>query len=366
MNIVYGVSGEGLGHVFEAIEIGRALRADGHAIRMLTYGDRAVRSLAEFAPTRIEGVQLCMTQRGFSLPKTVRMNLGCVPYYLRNGRRLIRELSEFGPDVFITAYEPFTMIASHLLRRPLVSMDNQNELRHLRRPRGASPFAFHLANLATRFVTFGAEDYIVKSFGRRARPRPHVHVVSPVIQEEIRGLRPAAGQHVLVYLTKENPRLIELLKSLPETFVVYCHNREGKDANLTYRAQGAAYPADLAACKAIIATTGFSLIADSIFLKKPYFGVPLRGQFEQTYNAFFLRSSGIGDYSEMPTRDELGRFLGALPEFRRRLETVDSDPLDQARTLRGLLAGYRARAPSEGLPPEAEKDDPVAVDRGQE
>jgi uncharacterized protein (TIGR00661 family) len=352
MNIVYGVSGEGLGHVFEAIEIGTLLRRDGHKVMMLTYGDRACESLAAFGPTRIEGIHLCVDSNGLSLWATVRKNLRIFPFYLRNARRLLREIAEFRPDVFITAYEPFTMIASHWLGRPLISMDNQNELRDLPRPRGANAFAFHLARLATLVATYGAAEYIVKSFSRRGRGTERMNYVAPIIQGEIRRLRPANGSHVLVYLTKANPGLIEVLKSMSGTFVVYCHNRVGEDGNIIYRAQGENFLRDLVSCRAIIATAGFSLIADSIFLRKPYFAIPLRKQFEQTHNAHFLEESGLGEYSEAVTREKLERFLSRLPAYREKLDKYDFNPAEQEETLRRLLAQLdrrRAVGPGTGV-----------------
>ena len=338
MNIVYGVSGEGLGHVFEAIEIGRILKADGHALKMLTFGDRACGSLSEFKPTRIEGIHLCFDESGLSLWLTFRRNLRFFPFFLRNTRRLLRELEDFRPDVFITAYEPFTTFASHRLRRPLISMDNQNELRDLPHPRGSNAFAFHLARLTTRVVTHGASDYIVKSFSRRGPGDGRRHLVAPIIQGEIRRIRPVTGSHVLVYLTKPNPELIQVLMSMDETFVVYCHNRVGDEKNIIYRAQGPGFLADLAGCKAVIGTAGFSLIADSIFLRKPYFAVPLKKQFEQTHNAAFLEGSGLGESSETVSREKLSRFLARLPHYREKLDKCDFDPAEQEETLRGLLA----------------------------
>jgi uncharacterized protein (TIGR00661 family) len=165
-----------------------------------------------------------------------------------------------------------------------------------------------------------------------------VHPVSPIIQREIRSLQPTNGPHVLVYLTKENPELIAVLKSIDETFIVYCNNRVGEDGNIIYRAQGPGYLADLCSCKAIVGTTGFSLIADSIYLEKPYFGVPLKKQFEQTHNAHFLRNSGLGEFSESVSRGRLEWFLAKLPHFRKKLAEYDLDPAEQEETLRGLLA----------------------------
>jgi uncharacterized protein (TIGR00661 family) len=294
-----------------------------------------------------------------SLFDTVVKNLRIFPFYLRNWGRLRRELREFRPDAFITAYEPFSMVASHVFRRPLISMDNQNELLYIRAPRGTNMFAFWLARLATRVCTFGARYYIVKSFKKPEGGGERVRFVSPIIQKEIRSLSPVAGDHVLVYLTKENPELIGILKSMHETFAVYCNNRVGEDGNISYRAQGATFVRDLSGCKAIIGTTGFSLIADSIFLKKPYFGVPLRKQFEQTHNAHFLTQSGLGEYSENATRGELERFLADLPRYRARLCAYQLDPAEQEETLVGLLrqiaSGQASSVPaSKALSPEAQ------------
>jgi uncharacterized protein (TIGR00661 family) len=354
MNIVYGVSGEGLGHVFEAIEIVTRLRREGHSVKVLTYGDRACTSLKAFNPTRIEGVHLYFNPDGMSLVETVFKNWRIIPFYLRNLWRLRRELRDFRPDVFITAYEPFSMIASHVMGKPLISMDNQNELLHINPPAGTDMFAFRLARLATRVCTHGAAVYIVKSLNKQNSASEKVRFVSPIIQDEIRRLEPTIGSHVLVYLTKPNPDLIEILKSMEGTFVVYCNNRVGKDGNISYRAQGATYLQDLSSCKAIVATTGFSLIADSIYLKKPYFGAPLRKQFEQTHNAHFLVESRFGEYSESITKAELEKFMTGLPAYRERLSTYNLDPAEQEETLLVILREIeiksgKARPGSEAL-----------------
>ena len=342
MRIVYGVAGEGLGHVFEAIEMVARLRGEGHAVKVLTFGERALGVMRELEPTRIEGIQLYFGRGGLSLPATVRRNLGCIPFYMRNWRRLRRELEAFAPDAFITAYEPFTTFASHRLRRPLISMDNQNELLYMRAPRGPGSFDFRLARLATRVCTHGAAHYIVKSFDRTPRGAPNVHFVYPVIQGVIRQIRPTDEGHVLVYLTKPNPALVQVLGSMGGRYVVYCNNRVGAEGNVTYRAQGPQFPRDLGSCSAIIGTAGFSLIADSVYLRKPYFAVPLKRQFEQTHNAHFLRGSGLGEFSEEPTRAELEGFLSRLGVYRERLARHRIDPAEQEEKMLELLRLVRA------------------------
>jgi uncharacterized protein (TIGR00661 family) len=367
MKIVYGVSGEGLGHVFEAIEIVMRLQRDGHSVKVLTFGDRAMHSLAPFAPTRIEGVHLRFNERGLSLARTFPELYRVCPFYLRSGISLIREIADFQPDVFITAYEPFSNLVSHLMRRPLISMDNQNELRFMDRPAGADRFAFNLARLVTRIVTAGAARYIIKTFERRAADSPRVRFVDPGIQMQIRALHPYDGDHVLVYLTKPNPALVAVLKTVNERFIVYCGGQVGEEANLVYRAPGPRFLGDLEGCKAIIGTTGFSLIADSIFLKKPYFGVPLKKQFEQTHNAIFLKAAALGDFSDAVTRQDIERFLARLPEYRRQSSVYSLNPCEQEEALSALvleLGGQQAGAdkrPSKRFAPELEQGESVEI-----
>ncbi len=142
---------------------------------------------------------------------------------------------------------------------------------------------------------------------------------------------------MVVYLTKPNPPLIAVLRSLPGTFIVYCHDRVGEEGNVIYRRRGATFLSDLASARAIIATTGFSLIADALYLGKPYFGVPLRRQFEQAYNARFLARAGFGEYSESPTREQIASFLERLPAYRARLRGSPLDPRQQLDTLLAVL-----------------------------
>jgi len=345
MNVVYGVSGEGLGHVFEALEIVPRLQAEGHRVKVLTYGERAYDALAGFQPLRIAGLPLYFGPRGLSLSQTLLKNRSLPGFYLRHGRRIQAEVAAFAPDVFLTAYEPYTTYLAHALKKPLISMDNQNELLHRPPPRALRGFPYQLACLATRLCTRGAAYYIVKSFHKTSVTGGHrIRLVSPLIQAQTRRLRPTDCGPVLVYLTKPNARLIEVLRQVDARFVIYGDHRPREEGQLQFRARGDSYLPDLGACRAIVATAGFSLIADAIFLKKPYFGVPLKGQFEQTQNAHYLRSAGIGDFAEDPDAATLARFLQQLPDYRRALAALDFDPTEQADVLVELLDRVAAGA----------------------
>jgi uncharacterized protein (TIGR00661 family) len=278
MNIVYGVSGEGLGHAFEAIEIIEILRREAHSVKVFTFGDRASNRLAVFHPTRIEGLSLHVNSRGFSLARSVVNNWRCIPFYLRNWQRLRDELRTFHPDVFITSYEPFTTIVSHWMHKSLISMDNQNELLYIKKPRGSPTIHFKLAQWLTRIFTYRASYYIVKSRTKIETGKKNVYFVSSHIQNEIRSLSPTTGEHILVYLTKPNQNLIKILKLIPE---------------------------------------------------------------EQVYNAYFLRESGLGEFSLNVTKYELEQFLSNLAIYQNRFAQYQINPDEQKEILLMILENIK-------------------------
>ncbi|MGA0714638.1 MAG: glycosyltransferase family protein, partial [Gemmobacter sp.] len=70
---------------------------------------------------------------------------------------------------------------------------------------------------------------------------------------------------------------------------------ERQEGNIHYRAfSGDAFVQDLARCSSVIATAGFTLMSECLYLEKPLLALPMTGQFEQQVNALFLERSGCG------------------------------------------------------------------------
>ncbi len=71
------------------------------------------------------------------------------------------------------------------------------------------------------------------------------------------------------------------------------------DKNLIYRKFNEdRFFNDLGSCKAVLANGGFTLISESIYLKKPVLSIPVKGQFEQILNAIYLERLGYGEFHE--------------------------------------------------------------------
>ena len=78
--------------------------------------------------------------------------------------------------------------------------------------------------------------------------------------------------------------------------------------------------------QAVIATAGFTLISEALYLGKPYLAMPMSGQFEQELNAFQLAQCGFGAAMPELQAGSIGDFLYRQPDYRRALEHYDRDP----------------------------------------
>ncbi len=115
--------------------------------------------------------------------------------------------------------------------------------------------------------------------------------------------------------------LLEELQSFGrEEFLVYGYDRRDQQGVLTFRPFSKnGFLQDLASAKAVIATAGFTLISESLYLRKPYLALPMQGQFEQELNAYQLTQLGYGKCAHDSSAEAIGDFLYRLPDFESRL-----------------------------------------------
>lgn len=346
MNIVYALSGEGRGHGSTARAILPVLQAAGHRVKVISYG-QSVAQLAGYDLLPIRGIRHAYDEQGrLSLLRSAIRNHGIAAYYLRYWTPIRRRLRSFNPDVFIVNFEPLSARLARSLGVPIISFDNQHALVHA--PHAVPRELRWSAWLTTTAIRLGvprAAHYVVMAFGPLVVNDPRVSVVPPVIQDEYRKLKPAPGPRSLVYLKHPNPGLLEVLKRTSEEYLVYGYDVSATDRNLVFRPHGDQMPSEFAAARAVIGTAGMSLISEAIWLRKPFFAVPLKNEYEQTWNARRIRELGFGDFSENPSPPDLDRFFARQAEYRQSIEARRFDPDAATRRLLELVDDLPARLP---------------------
>lgn len=323
-NIVYGVSGEGSGHSSRAREMVRHLQAQGHTVKVASYG-RGYRNLAgDFDTLELTGLSIISRDNKVSKLRTVLSNLANVPEGYEAVRLAKRVLfKDFKPDCVLTDFEPISAYLANHYKIPLVSLDNQHRMRYMDYP---CPKRYRKDALLTETII------------RAMVPKPCVSLIitfyygplrnersflfPPILRREVLAAQPSVGEHILVYVTAGYESLLDCLREFSDQrFLVYGYDRTDTDGPLQFRSFSAeGFLQDLAASKAVVATAGFTLISEALYLGKPYLAFPMRGQFEQILNGVMLEELGYGKALHKVERDAVQAFLDNGAELQARLQ----------------------------------------------
>jgi len=320
-NILYGVNGEGSGHSSRAREVIGHLEAQGHRVHVASF-DRGYKNLKDdFAVTEIDGLRLAYVHNRVRYRKTIVRNLLHLPETAGKVRVLGRKAEGWNLDLVITDYEPITCHVGHKLKLPILAIDNQHLLTdaEITYPRECRKEAA-AAKLVTRLMTPGADAYLVISFFKARVKKKTTFLFPPILRAEVLRARPTNGDYVLVYVTSEAGALLDVLRMVRQKFVCYGFNREGKEGNLEFRKPAlGGFLEDLAGCRAIVANAGFSLISEALYLGKPCLAWPVKKQFEQVFNAYYIGQMGYGAYWDDLNKERVESFLFNLESYREKL-----------------------------------------------
>jgi len=321
--IVYGVSGEGSGHSSRSRVMLAHLQRLGHTVKVVSY-DRGYANLkGDFDVFEIEGLHIISDDNRVKKVKTFTDNLK----RLSKGQQRLNELRHtvfkgFKPHAVITDFEPMTAYLAHHYELPLISIDNQHRLRYMHYDCPAElKQDQQLTKNIIRAMIPSPDVALVSTFYQGKPINDRTFLFPPILREEVLALQPEIRDHILVYLTSGFESFIEILKTFTrERFIIYGNNREAQEGHLTYKLPSLdGFLEDLATCRAVMATAGFTLITEALHLNKPYLALPMIGQFEQEINAYFLSQLGYGVNLRAIRPEAVGDFLYRLPQLTQRL-----------------------------------------------
>ena len=325
--LIYGVSGEGSGHSSRAREMLTHLRSAGHTVKVASY-DRGYRNLApDFDVLEIEGLHIASVDNRVSVVETFVDNISRLSDGIRRLNDLRELFHEFQPDCVITDFEPMTAYLANHHDLPLITIDNQHRIRYMEHPCPQQLRADALVTETVIRAIVPRPDLSLETtfyFGEVTNER--TFLFPPILRARILELTPSIEDVILVYCTQSFESILEQLAGFPrERFLVYGFDRQGSEGNLQFMPfSREGFAADLARCKAVVGTAGFTLITESLHLRKPYLALPMGGQFEQELNALMLEELAYGKNGREITTEGVGEFLYRLPEYRERLAGYDA------------------------------------------
>ncbi|RMF55810.1 hypothetical protein D6745_01055 [Candidatus Woesearchaeota archaeon] len=322
--ILYSLNGEGMGHAIRSQAIIEKLLRHRHNI-IITAGGKAYKYLHgrfndvfEIEPFHISYKDNTVNRLGtfFEFFRHFRKKV-------RSARRIIRIIKRFRPDVIISDFDIYSVFLKPVCRVPIISIDNQSIITNAKISFPRKHWLDYIISwLLVKSATSAADYHLITSFFQAEIKKKNTYLFPPVIRKKILDAKPTSRGHVLVYQTSwTDKKLFEVLKKVPENFVVYGYKKTGKDNNLTFRNfDERNFVKDLASCKAVITNGGFTLITEALYLRKPVLSVPVKKQFEQILNAHYLDKTGIGKFCEEISVSAVKSFLKSLRKYKKKLE----------------------------------------------
>ena len=357
MNVLYGVTGEGMGHAMRSGVVLEHLVAAGHDVEIVASGRAADFLRKRFAGvSKIHGLHMVLEEnrvrRGKTLWSNVLKGVLGVPGNIAAYFKLI---ADFEPEVVISDFESWSYYYGTTHRLPILSIDNMQVIHRCELPEeitASEPMAFQLTKAFVKAKLPTCDAYYITTFFHPPPRKEHTFLFPPILRPEILAAKARAtvGEHLLVYQSGANEDLQAALAATGLEARIYGMRpgeaEETRTGNLRFRPfSEAGFIEDLASCRAVIAGGGFTLMGEAVFLGKPMLAVPLAGQFEQLLNARYLERLGYGRWTaDFADPTVLPRFLDAAAECAR---TLTGYAQTDNRALLAAVDGFLHRAATE-------------------
>jgi uncharacterized protein (TIGR00661 family) len=318
-----------MGHCTRSDTVIEYMLKKGHEVIIFTSG-RAYEVLSKKYPSVhcIKGFWLNYENGMLNIGKSIMTLIKHLPKeLLPTLKTLTKELVRHKPHVIISDFEFFTTAAGRVLGIPVIAANNNSIVNKTLLEVKSKAKVF--AKLAAALAQCNADQYVIATFFFPPVKSDNVVLTNPPVRQLIAKLKPSAKKHVLVYHTTPTfMQLLETLKGLDERFEVYGFGGQKDTKNMKFHKEfnEKNFAKHLATAKAVITGGGFSLITEALYLKKPVFSVPVRKQYEQAVNAFYIEKLGYGMWRNQPKAEDVKEFLKKLPEYRKNLEKYSFKP----------------------------------------
>ena len=343
--IFYGVAGEGLEHA------SRVLSVIGHLpeceIHVFTFGKayEFFKSLDYPHLHRIDGLMFAYTDGVVNYRKTLS---NAVTYYfsgLTQNLEYIQTQAEIlQPDLFITDFEPAVIRAAHLMKQPVLSIDNQHKFVDCRArtlPTYLQMYAMMTSTSVKTMIPFPTHSVVATFHADRLEAiHDQVTLTGGILRREVEEHEITNEGFILTYLRKSvSEQILSSLAGCGREVRVYGASPEQR---IAYRGQfrffdlSPHFVDDLASCDRVISTAGNQLISECRYFQKPILAIPEPGQYEQGVNAHFVEEIGLGKSCEVDnlTADVVNTFISS---FKSRSEQIPNGISDVIRVIRQHL-----------------------------
>ena len=309
----------------------------GHEVHIVVSGDAGEfleRRYPSLEVTRIWGLTLVLEDNEVNnwstLTENVRTAMTGLP---KNVQKFFEVGRKFDADIVLSDFEMWSWMFAKYHGIPLIAIaDHFLMTRCSIDPRVVEGFEdeYRTAQIVTNARIPNADHYVVPSFVEADYTKQRTTLVPPLLRSRVMQTQPTDGEHLLAYQTPCSKfSLTPYLRKLDRKVYVYGAkkniDRDIQEGNIVYRPfSETQFIRDLASCHAVTAFSGFKLITESLHFGKPFYAIPVQGQFEHICSARYVDELGYGRCDLKPSTPALESFLERVPEYKENLRDYDS------------------------------------------
>src|SRR5580693_573477 len=247
MRILYGVTGEGMGHATRSKVTCEHLVASGHQVKIVVSG-RAHAFLAKsFSDVvEIKGLTIRYVDNRMDRDGTLARNVLAAPgMFASNINAYFDKVASFKPDAVIADFDSFAYLFAKRHGLPVLSIDNQQIISRCKLGKFAKDgikVDYQMTKAFVRAKLPACDHYVVTSFFYpEVRPKYEktTTLVPPMLRQSVLDAKKKAkaGEHVLVYQTSaSDTKLVEELNRVQGAkFVVYGLRKNARQGNCTLK-----------------------------------------------------------------------------------------------------------------------------------
>jgi uncharacterized protein (TIGR00661 family) len=292
VKILYAIQGTGNGHIARTEEIAPLLNEYGK-VDLFVSGSQADIKLSMPIKYKSKGLSFFFGKKGgIDFIKTFKNN---------SSKRVMREIKEFPIekyDLVINDFEAITAWASHKRDVPCIALSHQYALLSPKVPKPK-----HFDPIGTWFLNNYAP--VKEGIGFHFASYDQ-NILTPVIRERVRKIKPTDSGHYTVYLPAyDDKKLVKLLLKFPGIKWHLFSKHTSKPYHIgklsVYPVSNDAFSVSLASSHGVLCGAGFETPAEALYLRKKLLVVPMKNQYEQHFNAASLKQLGV------PTVKKVGK-----------------------------------------------------------
>lgn len=294
MKLLYAIQGTGNGHITRSISIINELKKRADVDVLISGIHNEIKSPIDIN-YNFRGLGFVFGQNGgIDYYQTYKQNK------LSTLFKEIKQLPVKDYNFVVSDFEPVSVWAASKAGIPTIGISNQVSVLHPKIKKPWPPISISrvfMENYAQCDYNIGLHFEAIDE-----------HIITPVIREEIRLGNNTDEGHGLVYLPFYSDEIIfKALKNIDtiEWIVFSKHSKKTyKIGNVQFEpVNGQLFNEKLLSCHIVLTAAGFGTTSEALHLGKKMIVIPMKGQFEQKFNAFTLQKFGVKILKSLESKD---------------------------------------------------------------